>query len=211
MSNIKTPAEFEDVLVDVRKAYRLIYLYQRRILDLVKYIGDSLTYRYKGGWSWFSDNTPRDGKGSLDNWAWDWLNMYFYEFDFEEKEISQNKIHFSIVVQSDTGYFDSNPHGENALNINEFISPEMSSTKVIFFIGKNCWHNNEEFRNDFEDDSEYFKKTLAEYVKQIDKGILLSKSFYLSDFINPEKTKESLKIWIAFCNKNGVKEIGISN
>jgi hypothetical protein len=81
-----TPSDFENALIDVRKAYRLLYLYQRRVMDLVQFIGDSLTFRYAGGWSWFSDNTPKGGKGSLENWAWDWINMYFYEFNFSAKK-----------------------------------------------------------------------------------------------------------------------------
>ncbi len=99
-----TSNDFGNALVDVRKAYRLLFLYQKRVMELVQFMGDTLSFNYKGGWSWFSANTPSKGKGSLENWAWDWLNMYFYEFNFSSKEINKNKINFSILLQSDTGF-----------------------------------------------------------------------------------------------------------
>ncbi|MDC7218749.1 MAG: hypothetical protein PQJ59_02350 [Spirochaetales bacterium] len=67
--------ELNKALLEVRKAYRIIYEYQKRVLDLVKYISKSLGYQYAGGWSKFSSPSPKNGKGSLDNWAWDWLRF----------------------------------------------------------------------------------------------------------------------------------------
>jgi len=64
-----TKEEFAAVTLDVRKAYRLLYLFQERVLGTVKFIAEQLDCKYGGGWSCFSNVTPRDGKGSLDNWA----------------------------------------------------------------------------------------------------------------------------------------------
>ena len=79
------PQNIKDTLQEARKAYRFLYDYQKRILDLVSYIGGKYGFRYRGGYSKFSNSSPRDGKGNLGNWAWDWLNLYFYEFNFEPK------------------------------------------------------------------------------------------------------------------------------
>lgn len=195
--------DFEKALIDVRKAYRLLFLYQKRVMELVQFLGDSLSFSYGGGYSWFSENTPRSGKGSLDNYPWDWLNMYYYEFNFTTKEVSGNKFKFSILLQSDTGYYDSD--SDNALDIKSFLPVEESQTRLIFLIGKNCWHP--DYSSDFEDDAFFHKKLFTEYVKVDNDKSLLSKSFFLKDFGNLESSQKSLSTWIEFCKNNGVLEI----
>jgi hypothetical protein len=201
-----TQSDFENALVDVRKAYRLIYLYQRRVMDIVQYIGDTLSFRYAGGWSWFSNNTPKGGKGALGNWAWDWLNMYFYEFNFSERKINDNLLMFSIFLQSDTGYYDSN--NEKPLFIESFHPAEESSTKLIFLVGKNCWHK--DYSDDFEDTSQLFKKDAKDLIRNSNKGVLLAKVFPLSDFLNLDTTTKCLAELIEFLKDNGIAEIEIT-
>jgi len=201
-----TQPEFENALVDVRKAYRLLYLYQRRVLDLVQYIGDTLTFRYQGGWSWFSNSTPRGGKGALGNWAWDWLNMYHYEFNFSAKEIEGNNIMFSIILQCDTGYFDSGI--EKPLDIESFSPADESLTQLMFLVGKNCWHK--DFSDDFKDTSQLFKKDARDYIKNSKKGVLLAKVFSLSNFLNLDTTTKSLEEFVTFSKANGIEEIELT-
>jgi hypothetical protein len=76
--------DFENMIINVRSSFRLLYFFNRKVLDLMKYIGRKFNLRYIGGWSKFSDSYPKDGKGSLENWAWDWLNLYLYEFHFDK-------------------------------------------------------------------------------------------------------------------------------
>ena len=198
-----TTNDFTNSLIDVRKAYRLLFLYQKRVMELVQFMGDTLSFSYQGGWSRFSSNTPRNSKGSLDNWSWDWLNMYFYEFNFAIKEIDKNKIKFSILLQSDTGYYDS--QSDSKVNVESFLLPENSETKIIFLVGKNCWHP--DFENDFEDTNAIYKKELLEYVKTVEEKTLLAKSFLLTDFINLDTTQNALMKWVEFCNENGISQI----
>jgi len=106
MENI-TKSTMNDVFLNVRKAYRLLFDYQTRLLSLGKYIGDYFSCSYYGGWPLFSDASPKAGKGSLGNWAWDWLNLYAYAFYFGSKEINDEEIFFEIRIYSDTGFFDS--------------------------------------------------------------------------------------------------------
>jgi len=74
--------EISKTLLEVRKSYRLIYDFQSKILDLISFIGGSYMKTYNGGWCKFSEPTPRDkyghSKESLNQWAWDWLSMYYY-------------------------------------------------------------------------------------------------------------------------------------
>lgn len=117
MENI-TKDQFENILCDVRKAYRLLFLYQKRILDLIQFIASSLDFKFGGGWNWWTlSSLPHGSKVKLANSSWDWLSMYFYEFNFCEKNIDNNIIKFSVILESDTGYFDTMVSSENVHRI----------------------------------------------------------------------------------------------
>ena len=79
--------EVESAFTEVRKAYRLLADYQRKVLDLVDFIGSSFGRTYSGGYPKYGNPSPRNGRGSLDYWSWDWLNLYFYEFHFGTEKI----------------------------------------------------------------------------------------------------------------------------
>lgn len=195
--------EFENALIDVRKAYRLLFLYQMRILDLVGYIGDSLNFRYEGGWSWFSANSPKEGKGLLECWAWDWLNMYFYEFKFVKRELNNIGLNFSILLQSDTGFYDASI--DNHLAIEGFGSAENSVTKLIFLLGKNCWDRPN--KNEFDPANEIFKKQPTSLVKSNGYSTLLVKSYLLTDLFDIEGTSNVINDWRLFCKDNNIDEL----
>lgn len=123
-------ANIETALLDVRKAYRLLHDYQRAALDAAKYIGAQLGLTYAGGYSRFSEPAPKQGKGHLDNWSWDWLNLMFYEFQFEDR--TGENVHLSMWLFSDTGYFlEEGPEGDKK-PVSSFAPVEMSGTKVGF-------------------------------------------------------------------------------
>ena len=46
--------ELSNVLKDVRNSYRVLALYQQRILDTVKYIGNQYNWTFHSGWAKFS-------------------------------------------------------------------------------------------------------------------------------------------------------------
>ncbi len=201
-----TKTEFENVLVDVRKAYRLLYLYQRRVMDLVQFIGDSLAFRYSGGYPMFSKNTPKEGKGNLDDWAWDWINMYFYEFRFLPREFKDSKIHFSVFIQSDTGYYDKS--SEEPLEVDSFAGVDIASTRLIFIVGANISQNN---YDDVKSESNpLYKSDSVDYIFKEHPQVLVAKSYPLSEFISAESTLKSLESWIEFCRGNGIIEISIN-
>lgn len=80
--------ELQQTLNDVRKSYRLLALYQRRILDTVKFIANHYNLQLQSGHSKFS-NTAKKGRGvQFDQWSWDWLSMYLYEFNWFYVEYS---------------------------------------------------------------------------------------------------------------------------
>jgi hypothetical protein len=192
--------EFENMILNVRNSFRLLYFFNRRILDLMKYIGNKLNIPFGGGYSMFSEPSPKNGKGHLDNWAWDWLNMYFYRFHFKK-----NKISFAIILQSDTGMWDANV-GE--LDVDKFEKTSISKTKLIFVFNNN---NNKDRDLTKVLESENLK---GEYEKTFEiplnkKNILYCMVFDIGEFRNKEATDNSLNKFIEYLNENNIDDLKI--
>ena len=148
--------KIDEALLDVRKAYRLLHDYQRMALDATKYIGTQLGLTYKGGYPYFSDCAPRDGKGSLDNWAWDWLNLMFYEFHFQREITKDQWLNLSIWLFSDTGYFVSDVRAREQTDVNTFVPVDKAGTKVGFLLYR---HWKQEYYQ-LKDNPEYLRRFL---------------------------------------------------
>lgn len=195
--------ELKQALIDVRKSYRLIYAYQRRILDLAKFIGNIISFEYNGGWPKFSNECPKGGKGSLDNWSWDWLNMYHYSFIFKPKFTANSGILFSIILVSDTGFFESDT--EDKRDIGDFKSADESNSHLIISFGKDYWDT---------PIGDMLKKYKS-HLTQIDRpfisknpnkdGIFISKIYELSSFLNEDSTRKNLRNFIDICYQNGIE------
>lgn len=137
--------ELKSVFTDVRKAYRLLYHYQRRVRDTVKYISNLLPINLESIHPIYCDNTPRErARPDLDRWAWDWLNMYHYEWFARPIDEDQDKYYFAIQIQSDTGCYDT---GADKTATENFSSPEEASTRLIFLYTKNRWKGEKHNRN----------------------------------------------------------------
>jgi len=188
--------KLKEVFLNVRKAYRLLFEYQTKVLNLAKYIGDYFSYSYIGGWPLFSDACPKPGKGYLDNWSWDWLNMYAYAFYFGSKQIKDEKVSFEIRIYSDTGFYDS-PYSEtDKIKIETFENVENSKTKLVLIASNLGWEPNELLKN--------FTSKKNEYTLADDENNVCAKSYDLEDFIDEENTNNKLKDFIEFCKKNKI-------
>ncbi|UYZ58062.1 hypothetical protein [Hymenobacter latericus] len=201
-----TQEDLAAVALDVRKAYRLLYLFQSRVMDTVKFIAEQLGRNYHGGWCWFSNVTPRDGRGSLDNWAWDWLNMYHYEFFLGEELVGEHRIRLAVVLQSDTGFYDQ--AGAEQTDIRSFAPVEVSETRLRFLIGKNTWHG--EFESEF---SPTAVRACTGYtnLKTADgNGTLITKAFPITAFLDEQSTRQVLAEFVAHCHLHGIPEIGLT-
>lgn len=204
MSTECKPDDFDAAMADVRGAFRLLYTYNRLILDLMKYISARLDMPYAGGLAKYGDPSPGNGEGNLDNWAWDWLNMYFYEFHFRTKH-EDIGYSFSILLQSDTGFWDSSC---DELDIDRYTAIEKSKTRLIFILGNNYWN------------IDYFKEDsrLKSIVATTDsefkiedpnggKGYMLCKMFDIKDFKDRNATEQSLKKYVNYLNRKGITAI----
>lgn len=126
------PSEIADALLNVRKAYRLLHDYQRAALDAASYIGNRLGLSYQGGYPRFTACSPRDGKGWLGASAWDWLNLYYYEFHFRKQETEERSVNLSILLFSDTAYYLNQSVAPARDDPATYPAAEQSETKVGF-------------------------------------------------------------------------------
>lgn len=188
--------EFEQTLIEVRKAYRLIYLYQRRVLDLVNFIGNKLSLNFHSGWSKFSNSSGTNSRVKLNKWAWDWLTLYFYEFHFGKVK---DEIRFSIILQSDSGFFES--ESNDKLDISKYLNSEESTTKLYFVIADNVWGCPiQSFLKD------HFKSKETEFRKAISETKLwLAKSYNLTDFLDESSTIKIINDFKRYSEKNGIQ------
>jgi hypothetical protein len=202
----------DNILVDVRKAYRLLHTFNSRIFDLMKYIESKIEMEYAGGRSVFTDNTPGRWKGSFENWTWDYFNLYFYEFVFES-----NNSWLSVLLQSDTGLWDKikdiNDEDEfdsRVENIETFNSAENSKTRLFFVTGTGKWKEeniqklyNKNLNRDIENE------IIIPLNKSEKSGKIYCKMFEISNFLDEETTIQSLDNFNDFLKSNDFDKIKI--
>jgi hypothetical protein len=186
-------------LNDVRKAYRLLYDYQRRMLNLMKFIGGKYRRIYDGGHVKFGNSTPRNGGGNLNLMAWDWLSMYYYEFHFQPVQASGQTVHFSVFLMSDTGYFearkDKNIHQKT---VSEYIDVEKSESKLIFVAGQNIWEG-------WDLNWREVNFTTVTKGEKIDGDKIMAFHHYdLKLFADEDSATECLRHFTEYCNSKGI-------
>ena len=196
----------QDILTEVRKAYRLLFDYQTKLLALVKYIGGKYGYNYNGGYPKFSNNQPRQGRGNLDDWAWDWLNLYFHEFNFGSKKIDNNtKIYFSVFILNDDGYFQAcqkEQRNVGRVSPNKFEKPENSNSKLIFVVGLNSWSGKAYFA-----ENNWFNQrfTLEEKgIHEDESGKMFYKTYPLENFFEENNAIVQLADFERECHVIGI-------
>lgn len=190
--------QLNNTLIDVRKAYRLLFDYQDRIKNLVSFIGGHFDFNFGEGYPVFSANAKSGKSVKLENWAWDWLSMYFYHFKFNEKD----NLRFSIFILTDSGYYNA---GEDNINTSSKIKPETfnsvekSETKLFLVLGEKMWRNDTSFK---EWESILFQE--QKVFKNESGGKLLFKDYRLDQFLDEQNAIFSLKDFQQFCNQNGI-------
>lgn len=203
-------------LLDVRRAHRILYAYQRRMSDLAYFIKCKLDMPDFYGFKHFSNpiHGRRKGHSRLkiwhDMWAWDYLYSYLFEYYLGEKEAG-DKLHnykLSLIQYSDTGYFDQD--GQKRGRISEFGSEEESSSKLLFFLE----YKSKDSEWEWKDGSYMERIVLNKEVgsKKHTKGVItigvkhkqILYSFPLERFINMEATLEVLREFRSYCKEQGI-------
>ena len=143
-----THKPIDEVLLNVRKAYRLLHDYQRMVLGAVRYIGSQLDITYNDGWSRFAECTRSGQNVKLEQSSWDWLPMTGYEFHFAKDLGDKKWLSLSFFIISDTGFFEGDDNENDKENLSAYASVEESSTKLAFIIRRKHWHPPREFMED---------------------------------------------------------------
>ena len=213
-----TTENLSKALQDVRRAHRILYAYQRRMLDLVHFIQSKLDMPVKDlcGIKHFSKPIYGRSKGHSrlniwhTMWAWDYLYSYLFEYYLGEKEAG-DKLHnykLSLIQYSDTGYFDQD--GQKRGRISEFGSEEESSSKLLFFLEYKPKDSEWEWKDGSYMEGIVLNKEVGrkEHTKEFrdtsadGKQILCS--FPLERFINMEATLEVLSEFRSYCQEQGI-------
>lgn len=205
-----------NALQDVRRAHRILYAYQRRMLDLVHFIRSKLDMPVKDlcGVKHFSRPIKKN-KGYLtiwhDMWAWDYLYSYLFEYYLGEQKTSNEAYEYklSLIQYSDTGYFDQEEEGTR-LELEKFKPEDKSSSKLLFFLeykpkdSEWVWKDGsymERIVLNKEFGSKEHTKTVRDTATR---GTQILCSFPLERFINMEATLEVLREFRSFCQKQEI-------
>ena len=184
--------ELNNVFKDVRNSYRVLSLYQQRILDIVKYIGNQYNFKFSSGWTKFSNASSNGKRANIDSWGWDWLSFYFYEFNMGNVDIEDKRYSFKIVHQADTGYYDVNERIDKR-NVESFAPADTSKTRLFFVLSENA--NGCPIKNILQN----HRSADAEGV--IRNGNWLAVPYDISLFLNEQSTEEVIQNFNGVCEK----------
>ncbi len=175
--------QFGTVLKDVRYAYRILALYQRRVLDTVDYVMKAYNLNYGSGWAKFSEIAKNGNRAKLECWSWDWLPMYVYHFCAHYKDFNGEKFAFSILHLADTGYYDESVVKKiDQRDIEAFNRVENSQTKFYFTIRNSNGSPIMEILEAF-----FIERNDSETIVQDD---CIAKAYDMTRFVNQEKTDD---------------------
>lgn len=228
-----TTENLSKALLDVRRAHRILYAYQRRMSDLAYFIKCKLGMHEFRGFKHFSN--PIYGRSSGHSrlkiwptmWAWDYLYSYLFEYYLGKKEAG-DKLHdykLSLIQYSDTGYFDKEeeeeatraetkktfkPEEDPRLELEKFKPEEESGSKLLFFLEYNpkgsewAWKDGPYLRRIILDKKVGSKKHTKGVQDTRTGGKQILCSFPLERFIDMEATLEVLREFRSYCQKHDI-------
>jgi len=213
-----TKDNFNQAMCDVRKAHRLIYAYQRKVLDLTYFIKSKLGFPEYSGNRLFCNPIAkkRDSYASLnifrDMWAWDFLYSYVFEYYFGEKSPKNCKIVMSIIQVSDTGFYDTD---DSPTELTTFASEDTSMSKLIFVVEKKDKKKQSDWNKDWIGKEVYYnhKRMSANHTRDClnhDGNIQIIYSFPFDRFLNEETTIAALEEFVKYSNDNGIQELKLA-
>lgn len=149
--DMNTKNDIHQMMEDVRKAYRIIYQFQDRMLQLMNRIANDYGLNHPVGRKRFSNPVGSTRRGNdypeanlriHDKWVWDMI--YTYEFEYYFGKILRNNLNGCLTVFqiSDNGYYLADGHrleegeGEHLSKraINDFWSTDQSDSYLILFL-----------------------------------------------------------------------------
>ncbi len=197
-----TKLELQKAFCEIRKAHRLIYEYQRRMIDLTWFIKNKLGFNRYKGYKRFSSPVNRQ-EISNNNWAWDWIDSYAFEYWIGNHDFKNYKCGLSLIQVTDTGFYDSTDDKRRKTNLNTFKSVDDSDSKLLFYLFAYPKTEKENWNPDFIIDNYATKNEITVKDDENREGC-----FYvvypvsLSQFVDEESTMTFLRDFVKYCNDN---------
>ncbi len=129
--------EMKSALADVRRAYRLIWSYQRRILDIVALVAGEFEEHEFYGWETYPRDRPCGRwKDPTGKWAWDLLPLHQASFLYLPPDADRNRPAagqwmLEIVVKADDGFED--PETGDEPDASDFTDATSTSSKISMY------------------------------------------------------------------------------
>ncbi len=153
--------DLDNAFVDIRNAFRLLYRYQSRVLDIVGYIREHTPYTDMWGKRLFCDilhtrnDCPDKGYAKLyvwsDMWAWDFMYNYLFEYYFGQAKFGRKTLKMSVIQVSDDGFYKSIAKNPTETDISTFLPSDESNSYLILTVGYNA-----RLRDESENDADRF-------------------------------------------------------
>lgn len=202
--------EIEKALLDIRKAHRLLFEYQHRIVDIMHFIQDKLklpSYLTGNKLIFETIHNTRGGYGTLNVnniWAWDFIYGYIFEFYLGNKICYKGSDPFvydlSIIEVSDTGFFESQIPNKDLRKTNSYVIPEEAATFLIFMIqtkpketGDNIWQNTSYIQTKTE---EIINNKKEDFIEEKNNITFYAKKYNVTNFFTQLDAEKSIQEFI---------------
>lgn len=202
--------QLKDAFCEVRKAHRLIYEYQRRMQDLTWFIKNKLGFPKYEGYKKFSQPVSSRNKIYHDNWSWDFIYTYVFEYSLGTQEDKEKHISWalSLIQVSDTGFYINQTTGSSKTNISSYAPPEESESRLLFYLSAAPETEQRDWApdpiiNNYAASSEFDKEEFSKIVNTQKPGcVQIVYSVPLSRFIDATNTTQILRDFVRYCNDN---------
>lgn len=209
--------KLKKALIEVRKAHRLVYSFQERMLSLIQFIRMRLGFPNMAGAKHFSNTIHKKNvNGELvlpqGMWAWDFLYSYVFEYHIGYLILKDDsKVELSLVQYADTGYFEVNT--DDRLALSDFSSPEQSTSKLLFIMahtpkGKESTWKDYEYLEEYVVNKNYASSKHKKDVITPDGPEETRWLFYsipLEQFADEQSALNALKEYLSFLKEEGIE------
>ncbi len=184
-----TREETQDALHDVRRAYRLIFAYQRRILDSIRLLTQEYEVLYGG--PKFAGR-PKFKRFEFDRWSWDYLPLYQAIFKFR----IDVEFELSIYINADNGFFlnDRGNHLDRT-NIDRFEDAEKSDSYITLILANEHFDHEQRIALN----NKFITNKIAS--NQLSSEHFIAKRYDLNDLIDVESIKAVRANFKSYCFK----------
>lgn len=201
----------ENMLADVRRAHRLVFEYQKRMLDLMQLVRNQYDFPDSpAGKKHFSAPLHNTEKFSKDNkeaninidgkWAWDFIYSYAMEYYFGKKICNGLKCRLSVFQITDNGFYmkdgfekENGRKGADKLKTEQFWDADEASSYLIFVAEVSKEDTKRVFFPNVQKQiMELYGKNNDLLIKESEGCTLVAKRYPISKFFNHNSTKECL-------------------